>query len=96
MCSVGRGFSHYVITSQFIFSLSGAEKVGSKFRATHMVKNVLIFLQTFTSVYIILVQSAIKSFISGVLENAVIFVRHDSGIFGGACEARVMFLHFSS
>ncbi len=60
MCSIGRNLPLYSITPQFIFSLSGSEKVRRKFRTSHVVKYTLIFFKSFSFMNIVLIKSAIK------------------------------------
>lgn len=52
-----------------------------------MIKYPLAIFQSFSFMDILLVETAVKTFITGILEDAIILICDDSGFLGRACKA---------
>lgn len=69
-----------MVTAQLLISLGGAEEVGSKFCASHMVKDMLPFFESFTLGDIFGLETSIEAHITIVLEDGVFHWRFYTGL----------------
>ncbi len=87
MRTVGISLPFNLIPAQFVLSLGRSEKIGRKLCTPHMIKYSLIYFKSFLFMNIILIKASIQTFITSILEYAVVFVCSDAGLFGSTCKS---------
>lgn len=87
---VGLVFAGDLFPAEFFLGLRGAEKVGDQFRATHVVEDLLAFLEAFAVVNVLRAEPTVETHVAVILKNGVVARFHDPCILGGVSELGVV------
>ena len=91
---IGLFLASNILAAQLFVCLRSAEQVSSQLGAAHVIKNLFVFLETFTSVDFFCAEASVQSLIAVILENGEIIGLDNASLLRRFGQGLVVRFHF--